>query len=163
MEKEHIMTPRFGNTFQSTILFGTVLLLSACASVNTADSGKSEAIVAKKADDTTRTTIQKGKFENPPEMQMNSVNNAPDSANTPSETAPYSSHISKAGTTRINRKEASVNVRSTPSAKSRSIAVLKAGQAIEVLETRDNWVKITWQKGNSAKQGWMNKAFVEGN
>jgi uncharacterized protein YgiM (DUF1202 family) len=146
-----------------TILIGLFLTLSACASVNTSDPGKKETTKAEKADDTTRTTIQKGKFENPPEMQMNSVNNTPDSANTPSETAPYSSHTSKSGTTRINQKEASVNVRSTPSAKSRSVAVLKAGQAIEVLETRDNWVKITWQKGNSAKQGWMNKAFVEVN
>jgi uncharacterized protein YgiM (DUF1202 family) len=158
-----MMTTRFGSTFQSTILFSTVLLLSACASINTTDSGNSGSTVVNKADETTRTTIQKGKFENPPEMQMTSVNNTTEHAITPSETSPYSAHTTKTGTARINQKETSVNVRSTPSAKSRSVAVLKAGQAIEVLETRDNWVKISWQKGNSTKQGWMNKAFVESN
>jgi uncharacterized protein YgiM (DUF1202 family) len=157
------MPTRFGRKIESTILIGSILTLSACASVNTSDSGKKEATIAKKADDTTRTTIQKGKFENPPEMQLSGMNKTDEYANTSSETATYSAHTSKANATRINHKESSVNARSAPSAKSRSIAVLKAGQAIEVLETKDNWVKITWQKGNSAKQGWMNKAFVEGN
>jgi len=155
------MTTRFGSKLQSTILFGTVLLISACASFNSADSGKSEATTARKADDTTRTTIQKGKFENPPEMQMSRMRTANETAKSTSQSAQDTSNTTRANTARINQKEASVNVRSAPSAKSRSIAVLKAGQTIEVLDTRDNWVKITWQKGNSAKQGWMNKAFVE--
>jgi len=157
------MTTRFGSRFRSTILIGSVLTLSACASVNSGDSVKSGATIPGKADDTTRTTIQKGKFENPPDIQLSSMNKAAHSGTMASEAAPDTAHPAKASTSRINQKEASVNVRSSPSAKSRSIAVLKAGQAIEILETRDNWIKITWQKGNSTKQGWMNKAFVEGN
>ena len=155
------MTTRFACKLQSTILFGTVLFISACASFNSADSGKSDPTIARQANDTTSTTIQKGKFENPPEMQMSHMRTANETAKSASASAPDTSHTTEVNTARINQKEASVNVRSAPSAKSRSITILKAGQDIEVLDTKDNWIKITWQKGNSAKQGWINKAFVE--
>lgn len=157
------MTTRFGNKMQATLLVASVLMVSACASIKAGDSNKSGATVADKADEATRTTIAKGKFETPPEIQLSSVKKSAESANSYSEAVPDTAHPSQLSSSRINQKEASVNVRSTPSAKSRSIAVLTAGQPIEVMETRDSWVRITWLKGDTVKQGWLKKAFVEGN
>jgi uncharacterized protein YgiM (DUF1202 family) len=156
------MASRFGSKIQLAILIGIVLVMSACASVKTGDSGNSAAVVSNKTDDTTRTTIVKGKFENPPEIQQSSPKKVSESDKYVSDSSPNSSRSTKANATRISQKEALVNVRSTPSTKSKSVAVLKAGQPIEVLETRDSWAKITWQQGDAVKMGWTKKAFVEG-
>lgn len=157
------MTTRIGSKIQTTMLLGSVLMISACASITTSDTNKSAEAVVGRTDEATHTTIQKGKFETPPEIQLSTVNKSAASGNSVSEAIPNATQTATASATRINHKEASVHVRHAPTAKSRSIAILKAGQPIEVLETRDSWVKITWQKGNAVKQGWLKKVFVEGN
>jgi len=150
------MITRFNSKIQSTILIGSVLMISACASFKTGEA------IADKADGTTRTTIGKGTFETPPEIQQSSIKKGIGQNSTTSKAASDTPQASTATVTRINQKEPYVNIRSAPSSKSRSLAVLKGGHSLEVLETRDSWVKISWQKGDAVKQGWLKKRFVEG-
>ena len=146
------MTTGLSRRIQSTLLIGSALMLAACASTKTGDAGKA---VEPVAGDTTRIIIPKGKFETPPEIQPASIKKASEAATSFADTAQASA--------RINQKEAFVNVRSAPSPKSKSIAVLKAEQPVEILESKDSWVKIAWQSGNARKLGWVKKVFVEGN
>jgi uncharacterized protein YgiM (DUF1202 family) len=155
-----MMKSRFCRKIQSTILFSSLLMLSACASTKTADSVTTAPPVP---EETTRTTIAKGKFIQPPEIQQSEIPTTGKSGSSTSQAAPDSTQSTANNHARISRKEASVNIRNAPSAKSRSVAVLKAGQAVDVLEHKDGWAKITWQKGTVVKQGWMNKAYLEEN
>lgn len=142
------MTTSFNNKIQSTILLGSVLMISACASLDTGE--------------TTHTAIEKGALETPLETPPARAAQAIEPVKTASVAAPENSQPAKSAVTHINQKEPYVNVRTSPFVKSRVVGVLKRGQSIEVLETKDNWVKITWQKGRSVKQGWLKKMFVEG-
>jgi len=155
-----MMKSRFCRRIQSTIVFSSLLILSACASTKTGDS----VVTAPPApEDTSRTTIAKGKFIQPPEIQQSEITTTGKSGSSNSQAAPDSSQPPANNHARISKKEASVNIRNAPSAKSRSVAVLKAGQAVDVLEHKDGWARITWQKGSVVKQGWMNKAYLEEN
>lgn len=148
------MTNSFNSKIKSTILLASVLMISACASFNTGET------IAGKTDQATSVAIEKGKRETlePPATAAQAI----EPVNTASVTAPDNSESAKPAVTRINQKEPYVNVRTSPSVKSRIVGVLKRGQSIEVLETKDNWVKITWNKGRTVKQGWLKKMFVEG-
>ncbi|MBC7777159.1 MAG: SH3 domain-containing protein [Phycisphaerae bacterium] len=64
--------------------------------------------------------------------------------------------------TRISPKERYVNIRSAPSTDSKTIAVFKGGHSLDILQIKDNWVKIQWNKGGMVKQGWLKKRFAEG-
>lgn len=154
------MTARFSSIVHAACVFGSLLALSACATTNSVESAKpAEAIPS----DTTRTTIAVGKFETPPEIHPASMTKmlAAEESSTKN-TQEQDKAFGKSGT-RINSKEAQVNVRFAPSAKSASLAVLKAGQAIQVLETKDSWVRISWLQGVTPRNGWIKKVFVEGN
>jgi len=154
------MTSRFNSKILPTILIGSVLMVSACATVNPKET------IANKTDEATRTTLEKGKFETPPvlntEPQPASVAKMIEPVKTASEAIPDAAQAPKTTATRITQKEKSVNVRTAPAIKSRVVAVLKRGQSIEVLEEKDGWLKVTWHKGNAVKQGWLKKIFVEG-
>jgi uncharacterized protein YgiM (DUF1202 family) len=158
-----MVTGRFGRRIQSTVLIGTVLIVSACASFNNNDSATTAGTITNNTDGTTSTTIKKGRFENPPEIQLSSMKKGNGPGDTDSQFSTDTITPAKSNIFRVSLKEKLVNVRTAPSVKSRSIAVLKGGHPVEVLETKGSWVKIQWQKGNTFKQGWMNKAFVEGN
>ena len=149
------MTTSFNSKIQSTILIGSLLMVSACASFNSGET------IASKTDEAARIAIEKAKLETPPEPPA-SVTTVIEPVKTAPETAPDAAQAPKSAVARINQKEPLVNVRTAPSLKSRVVAVLKRGQSIEVLETKDSWVKITWHKGRAVKQGWLKKAFVEG-
>lgn len=125
-----------------------MLMMSACASLDTGE--------------TTHTAIEKGTLETPLESPPASAAKAIEPVNTATVTAPENAQPAKSAVTHINQKEPYVNVRTSPFVKSRVAGVLKRGQSIEVLETKDNWVKISWHKGRSVKQGWLKKMFVEG-
>ena len=144
-----------------------MLMVSACASFKTADSTKTGETIANTADDTTRSTIEKGKSVTPSDSagipQQSGAAKAGDPGNSATVAGRDTVQTSRVIMTRISPKEPYVNIRTEPSAKSRKIAVLKGGHSIEVLETRDSWVKVQWQKGNAVKQGWMKKSFVEAN
>jgi uncharacterized protein YgiM (DUF1202 family) len=140
------------------ILIGSVMMVSACATTNTAET------VANKTDEPSRVVLEAGKFENPPAL--------PQSAATPPVSEPAKSagekanEVSQAPATtisRINPKERFVNIRTAPSSKSKIVAVLKGGHSIEILETKDSWLKVKWVKGDVVKQGWMSKRFVDAN
>lgn len=149
------MTTSFNNKIQSTLLLASVLMISACASLNTGET------VADTTDQTARMAIEKGKIETQPEPPAIAAQMI-EPADTASVRAPENAQSAKSAVTRINQKEPYVNVRTAPSIKSRIAGVLKRGQSIEVLETKDNWVKISWHKGRAVKQGWLKKMFVEG-
>jgi uncharacterized protein YgiM (DUF1202 family) len=138
-------------------------MISACASFKDNNSPKIAGTIANNTDGTTSTTIQKGRFENPPEIQLSSNKKGNESGDTDSQTATDTIAPPKTYISRVSLKEKRVNVRTAPSVKSRSIAVLKGGHSVEILETQDSWVKIQWQQSNTFKRGWMKKAFVEGN
>jgi uncharacterized protein YgiM (DUF1202 family) len=154
------MATRLGGKIRTLILIGSVLVVSACATSKTNEANTS------KTDETSSITIEKGKFEAPPEIkgapQPATSAVAVDPAKNASATAPDAGQAAKANITRVNTKEKLVNVRTAPSTKSRTLAVLKGGQTIEILETKQSWLKIKWQAGDVAKQGWMNRRFVEG-
>lgn len=144
---------------QMAAILVSVLMLGACAATNRAEPVKSADVIPT---DTTRTTIAVGKFETPPEIHPVSMNKMLATENSTAQKAQEPDNaIAKSGT-RINSKEAQVNVRFAPSAKSASLAVLKAGQAIQILETKDSWVRISWLHGVTPRNGWIKKAFVEG-
>lgn len=157
------MTTGLERTIQTAILIAATLLTSACAALQTGDSIKNAETIASKTEETTRTTIEKGAFENPPEIiQLSRKATAVEPlTNTPQSAADHV-QVSKPALTRITPKEPYVNIRTAPSLKSRNVAILKGGHSIEILETQDSWVKVSWHKGNSVKQGWMKKAFAEG-
>lgn len=150
------MTTSFNNKIQSTILLGSVLMISACASFNTDET------VAETTDQATRIAIEKGKLETPLESPPASAAKTIEPVNTATVTAPENAQPAKTRAAHINQKEPYVNVRTSPFVKSRVAGVLKRGQSIEVLETKENWVKISWHKGRAVKQGWLKKMFVEG-
>ena len=154
------MSSRFGSMIQSTLLVGSVLVLSACVTTNSAETAKPDVTLT---DETTRTVIAAGKFETPPEIQSASMTKMVSAVDTASQPASVGERTPGTTGTRISDKETFVNVRSAPSTKSRVLAVLKAGQKIQIQETRDSWIKISWQQGDANKQGWLKKIFVEGN
>lgn len=154
------MTARFSSIVHAARVLGSLLALSACATTTTVESVKpAEAVPS----DTTRTTIAVGKFETPPEIHPASMNKMLATENSTAQKAQEPDNAFGKSGTRINSKEAQVNVRFAPSVKSASLAVLKAGQAIQVLETKDSWVRISWLQGVTPRNGWIKKAFVEGN
>lgn len=146
------MITSFNNKIQSTILLGSVLMMSACASFNTGET------IADKTDQATSVAIEKGKLETPLKSPVSAAIEPVNTASVTLENAPSA----KPAVTRINQKEPYINVRTASSVKSRIVGVLKRGQSIEVVETKDNWVKISWNKGRAMKQGWLKKMFVEG-
>lgn len=154
------MTTRFSSGVQSVILIGSALLITACATTNPETPVKTTEAVAESS---ARTTLPKGKFSEPPDIHpatMTKMIAAEDSASNalPDHEQPFG----KSGT-RINSKESQINVRSAPSTKSAVLAVLKSGQAIQVLESKEGWVRISWMQGISPRNGWIKKTFVEGN
>ncbi len=154
------MTARFSSIVHTVLVFGALLALSACATTNTAEPAKPAETIPS---DTTRTKIAVGKFETPPEIHPASMNKMlAAEESTAKKTQEPDNAFGKFGT-RINSKEAQVNIRFAPSAKSAVLAVLKAGQAIQILETKDSWVRISWMHGITPRNGWIKKTFVEGN
>lgn len=159
------MTTILGSRIQSTLLIGSVMMISACAATKSGDAIKTGETIVGKTEETTLATSGKVALDAPIDKQPAGAKKVLEPGNTGSRTTPETPETTqapKAAVTRIKPKEPYVNIRSEPSAKSRSIAVLKGGHSIEVLETKDSWVKITWQKGNAMKQGWMKKSFAEG-
>lgn len=134
------------------LLIGSVLMMSACTKVNTADT------VAAKTDETARATMDKGKSDS---SQTGATPAATEQVNSADKAATVNTDLPKTVTSRITPKEPFVNVRKAPSLKSRPRAVLAGGQHVEILEEKNDWVKIKWQKGNAVKQGWLKKRFVE--
>jgi uncharacterized protein YgiM (DUF1202 family) len=151
------MTTRIGSIIRSLLLIGSVLIVSACASTTPRE------VVANKTDETARVVIEKGKFDTPPALpQPAAPRPMMEPVKTASQTAQVTAQVSPANIARIHPKERSVNIRTSPSVKSRIVAKLKGGHSIEVLETRDNWLKVKWQKGAAVRQGWLKRRFVEG-
>ncbi len=149
------MTFIFNRKIQSITLLGSVLLISACATIQSGET------VANRTDQASRVVLEKGKFETPPELPASAVKVAEPVNSAPAK-VPDTAQPAQPAATHINQKEPLVNVRTSPSTKSRVAGVLKKGQSVEVLETKDNWVKISWQKGSAVKQGWLKRMFVEG-
>jgi uncharacterized protein YgiM (DUF1202 family) len=139
------MATRISSGMYATIIIGSALMASTCASVTSGHASTAN------SDDTTRITIAKGKFVNPAEM-IGVLQ--PISASSMNET--------DAAITQIIPDAIQVPVMSAPSVKSRTVAELKNGQAIKVLKRTDSWLKITWQTDNTLNQGWLDKTFVEG-
>lgn len=142
------------------VLLGALLLVPACASTTTSTPPKPAEI---STDDTTRTTLAKGKFESPPEIHPSSMSKMVASESGSEQKGNEYTQASSSNGTRISSKEKQVNVRTAPSTKSAVLTVLKSGQAIQVLETRDTWAKISWQQGVTPRNGWIKKAYIEGN
>lgn len=151
------MTTKPCRNVLTILLISSVLTISACATSNPKES------ITNKTSETGRLTIEKGTPGTPPNPTQpvaTSQVGAPDK--TAAEAAREAAHPPRTLTSRINPKDTFVNVRSAPSVKSRNIAVLKGGQTVEILEVRDVWMKVKWQTGDVAKQGWLKKRFVEG-
>ncbi len=138
------------------LLIGSVLMMSACTKVNTAET------IAAKTDETARATMDKGKSDTSHSLQQaGAPPAATEQVNSADKAATVNTDLPKTVTSRITPKEPFVNVRKAPSLKSRPRAVLTGGQHVEILEEKNDWVKIKWQKGNAVKQGWLKKRFVE--
>jgi uncharacterized protein YgiM (DUF1202 family) len=151
------MTTRFSSKIQSVILIGSVLMVSACATNNTGET------IANKTDDSAHAIPEKAKVAPPPEPQRPSAKKVIEPVKTVSAQAPVvAAPAAKATIAKITPKEQFVNIRGKASVKSRKIAVLNGGHSIEILEEKDGWLKIKWQKGDAVKQGWLKKRFVEG-
>ena len=149
------MTIRFSSKIQSALLIGSVLMVSACATNNAGNT-----IASKPVD--SPTVPQKAKVAPPPEQPKPSAKKVTEPVKTVSLAPVVPAKVTKAAGIRISPKEKLVNIRSMASVKSRKVAVLEGGHPIEVLEKKDSWLKIKWQKGDVVKQGWLKKAFVEG-
>jgi len=67
-------------------------------------------------------------------------------------------------TGKIKKSASSVKVRAVPLSKDdATIAILKGGAEIELLEEKGDWVKIRFMDNNNKeKEGWINKYSVEG-
>jgi len=130
--------------------------ISACSTVNPEKSSS-------KTNEAPHVTIAMENPESSPAPHLTTtMETAHDSAKPITDTSPATRQISKIANNRINPNEPFVNVRTAPSIKSRNIAVIMGGQAFEILETTDAWLKIKWKQGNVEKQGWLKKRFVEG-
>ena len=157
------MTTRCNSSFQAALLIGSVLMVAACSTGTTTDAIKNgESIAANQADSSARAAIEKGKPETPPELHPTGSLAATEPNTTAPPAAAETTQAPRASATRINHKERYVNVRSAPSAKSRVLAVLRDGHSVEVVETRDGWVKIAWHRGKAVHHGWMKNVFVAG-
>jgi hypothetical protein len=171
------MSTIFSNRIQSTILVVTLIFTaftSICnANTNSLDDvtsitiPKGTFVTPKEINDTTRITIAKGKFVNPAEMigvlQPIGATKMVESEEISPLTALDSLKVFKSDDTRINTKDSSyISVKSAPSENSRTIALVKSGQAVKVLKAKDSWMKITWQIDNTLNQGWLKKTYVEG-
>jgi len=148
-----MMKIRLNSRIQSLILIGSVLTLSACASTKTGGT------ISGKTDQPSRAVIEKGKFETPSEIKSPKT---AETVKTVTEAAPVVSQPPNPNLTKVNSRAPRVNARTAPTTRSRVVEVLKQGQEVEVLESKHGWVKIKWQEGDTAKHGWMNKAYVEG-
>jgi uncharacterized protein YgiM (DUF1202 family) len=154
------MTIKLSRRIQMAASIASLLILGACATTAPHEPVKA---VAQASEVSTQTTIAKGKFETPPEIHPASMTKMIAEEETTGKSAPEQDRSFGKSGTRINSKESQVNVRFAPSTKSAVLVVLKAGQAIQVLETKDSWVRISWMQGVTPRNGWIKKAFVEGN
>ena len=159
------MPSTFSCTTKSLIIVGSALLLAACGAGTTIKPGET---VAKNANEASRISLDKIPMETKPASpQSGSAQTIKESGNTITDAATKTSHPSdnvpttSAIITSIKANERLVNIRTAPSVKSRVIATLKGGHSIEIIETKENWVKVQWRKGKSLKQGWMSKQFAE--
>lgn len=64
-------------------------------------------------------------------------------------------------TARIVKNEKRVKIKSAASNKSRTIARLRGGKHIEILEGKGSWLKIRWQDKEKFKEGWSRKQYVD--
>jgi len=150
------MTIRFGGKIQSTIFLGSVLTMSACASNN------SGASITNKTGETPRAAVEQGRPGTPAESPSPGAKRGSEPGKASAKADPDTAQAARGNATRINPKEPYVNIRSAPSLQSRTVAVLKGGHSLEVLEIRDTWMMVKWLKGDLVKQGWLKKRFVEG-
>lgn len=97
-----------------------------------------------------RTVIGKGEFELPSDLVgLPQLLKAPDES-------PQSA-------TSDRMAEPVALVMSTPTGNGKTIARLKNGQRVQILQSKNNWLKIRWKSTDLHHQGWLKKAFVEGN
>lgn len=152
------MKPRKPMIFLPMLAVCALTVLSACATpqaVQPVNQPQPAAVPTAE----TRTVIAAGAYENPPDIPPASMSRMLAS----DERTSASSNAFGSSGSRVSGKEAHVNVRSAPSAKSAVITSLPAGKEIRVLETRDAWVRITWMDGVTPRNGWMKKTFIESN
>ncbi|MBT1071110.1 SH3 domain-containing protein [Pelotalea chapellei] len=152
------MTTGFSSRTHLLLLACSILMISAC----TLNKGT----MTSQADQMAGSAIEAGKSEAQSalvnEVQAVAQPKVVEPARAVAEEAPEVVQPPKAAVTRINSTERLVNIRTSPSAKARKVAVLKSGHSLEVLDVKDDWVKVQWLKGKTVKQGWVKKSFVEG-
>uniref|UniRef100_A0A831UBC1 SH3 domain-containing protein n=1 Tax=Geobacter metallireducens TaxID=28232 RepID=A0A831UBC1_GEOME len=126
----------------------SLLLTAACATVNTAPVEEKAGPQAPGAG-----------FETEPLPPAA----APDIAPAPTVTPQASVTVTTISQTpgRITPRRKYVNVRPAPSAANRPVAVLMGGKKVEVLDRKEEWVKIRWTRGKKVLEGWVAEKFVE--
>jgi len=137
----------------------SVLMISACATI------KPEEAVNAKAGEVTQETSRKATTETG--RVIGTTTNRTETVK-PGEQNVTATQVSNGKTdsqqnitAKIIKTEKSVQIKSAASNKSRTVARIKGGKLIEILEEKGNWLKIRWQEKDKTREGWSRKEYVE--